>query len=151
MKKILLIILAAIAAAAVSAASAAENTAKVSRPNIVFILADDLGLDGVGCYGSDKHKTPNIDRLAESGLRFETCYAAPLCGPSRCLLMTGRYAFRTGGIRTIRGAPAGPARKSDRRTPDGAAAETGRLRHRHGRQVAAGRRDAAATGASTNT
>ncbi|HEX3147933.1 MAG TPA: sulfatase-like hydrolase/transferase [Gemmataceae bacterium] len=68
------------------------------KPNIVFILADDLGLDGVGCYGSDKHKTSNIDKLATSGTRFETCYAAPLCGPSRCALMTGRYAFRTGGL-----------------------------------------------------
>ena len=69
-----------------------------TKPNIIFILADDLGIDGVSCYGADKHKTPNIDKLAASGTRFETCYAAPLCGPSRCLLLTGRYAFRTGGI-----------------------------------------------------
>ena len=68
------------------------------KPNILFILADDLGIDGVSCYGSDRHATPNIDKLAASGTRFETCYAAPLCGPSRCLLVTGRYAFRTGGI-----------------------------------------------------
>ncbi|WP_157447422.1 sulfatase-like hydrolase/transferase [Chthoniobacter flavus] len=69
-----------------------------TKPNIVFILADDLGIDGVSCYGADRHKTPHIDQLAASGTRFETCYAAPLCGPSRCLLMTGRYAFRTGGL-----------------------------------------------------
>ena len=69
-----------------------------TKPNIIFILADDLGLDGVSCYGADAHKTPNIDKLAASGTRFETCYAAPLCGPSRCVLMSGRYAFRTGGI-----------------------------------------------------
>ena len=68
------------------------------KPNIIFILADDLGIDGVSCYGADKRKTPQIDKLAASGTRFETCYAAPLCGPSRCLLMTGRYAFRTGGF-----------------------------------------------------
>ena len=68
------------------------------KPNILFILADDLGIDGVSCYGADRHATPNIDKLAASGTRFETCYAAPLCGPSRCLLVTGRYAFRTGGI-----------------------------------------------------
>ncbi len=74
------------------------SAAEISKPNIIFVLADDLGIDGVGCYGSDKHKTPNIDKLAKSGTRFETCYAAPLCGPSRCLLMTGRYAFRTGGL-----------------------------------------------------
>ena len=52
----------------------------------------------MSCYGADKYKTPNIDKLAEGGTRFETCYAAPLCGPSRCVLMTGRFAFRTGGI-----------------------------------------------------
>ncbi|HEV3143888.1 MAG TPA: sulfatase-like hydrolase/transferase [Gemmataceae bacterium] len=74
--------------------------AQQPKPNIVFILADDLGLDGVGCYGSDVYKkqTPNIDALAKGGTRFENCYASPLCGPSRCLLMTGRYAFRTGGL-----------------------------------------------------
>ena len=75
-----------------------SRAASAARPNIIFILADDLGMDGVSCYGADAHKTPNIDKLAASGTRFETCYAAPLCGPSRCLLMTGRYAFRTGGI-----------------------------------------------------
>ncbi len=72
--------------------------ADATKPNIILIYADDLGIDGVSCYGADKHQTPNIDKLAMSGTRFETCYAAPLCGPSRCLLMTGRYAFRTGGI-----------------------------------------------------
>ena len=78
---------------------AAESKPRVDKPNIIFILADDLGIDGVGCYGGDKYKTdPNIDALAKTGVRFEACYAAPLCGPSRCLLMTGRYAFRTGGL-----------------------------------------------------
>ncbi len=75
-----------------------SRAAAAPKPNIIFILADDLGIDGVSCYGADAHKTPNIDQLAASGTRFQTCYAAPLCGPSRCLLMTGRYAFRTGGI-----------------------------------------------------
>lgn len=83
-----------------------------ARPNIVFILADDLGLDGVSCYGSDRHRTPNIDKLAASGTRFETCYAAPLCGPTRCLLMTGRYAFRTGGITNQSWRNNGPGAKS---------------------------------------
>ena len=69
-----------------------------ARPNIVFILADDYGLDGVGCYGSDQYKTPSIDSLAKTGLRFETCYSAPLCGPTRCEFITGRYAFHTGGL-----------------------------------------------------
>jgi len=68
----------------------------VSRPNIIFILADDLGIGNVSCYGADNFKTPNIDRLARDGLRFTHAYTAPLCGPSRALILTGRYAFRTG-------------------------------------------------------
>ena len=51
-----------------------------SKPNIIFVLADDLGIDGVSCYGADKHQTPHIDALAASGLRFRTSYAAPYAG-----------------------------------------------------------------------
>lgn len=72
--------------------------AEPTKPNIVFILADDYGINGVGCYGSDrfKDKTPHIDALAKTGLRFEQGYSMPTCNPSRCALMTGRYGFRTG-------------------------------------------------------
>jgi arylsulfatase A-like enzyme len=83
-----------------------------SKPNIVFVLADDLGIDGVSCYGADQHRTPHIDSLAASGLRFSTCYASPLCGPSRCLLMTGRYAFRTGGLTNQSWRNGGPGARS---------------------------------------
>src|SRR6266849_8502438 len=98
---------------------AAEQKPEVEKPNIVFILADDLGLDGVGCYGSDKYKThtPNIDELAKTGVRFEACYAAPLCGPSRCLLLTGRYAFRTGGLTNNSWRPGGPGATSQHEHP----------------------------------
>jgi arylsulfatase A len=82
------------------------------KPNIIFILADDFGIDNAGCYGSDHHRTPNLDKLAASGTRFETCYAAPVCGPSRCLLLTGRYAFRTGGLGNQSWRPRGPGAKS---------------------------------------
>jgi len=77
-----------------------QQAKSAGKPNIVFILADDYGLDGVGCYGSDRHKgrTPNLDALAAGGIRFERCYSAPLCGPTRCEINTGRYAFRTGGL-----------------------------------------------------
>ena len=75
-------------------AAAADTTPP--KPNIIFILADDLGIGSVSSYGADNFKTPNIDALAKSGIRFEHCYSSPLCGPSRALLMTGRYAFRTG-------------------------------------------------------
>src|SRR5690348_9801231 len=92
--------IAAVVLGCLSGLLAAEPKAGTEKPNIVFILADDLGLDGVGCYGSDayKTKTPNIDLLAKSGVRFQNCYSAPLCGPSRCEILTGRYAFRTGGL-----------------------------------------------------
>jgi len=73
-----------------------SGNAKDKKPNIIFILADDLGFAEIGCYGSDKYKTPNIDKLASQGLRFTHGFATPLCGPSRAALLTGRYAFRTG-------------------------------------------------------
>lgn len=79
-----------------AAGSAAGDKAR--KPNVIFILSDDLGFGDVGCYGSDHYKTPKIDALAKSGIRFTQCYAEPLCGPSRCEIMTGRYPFRTGMI-----------------------------------------------------
>jgi arylsulfatase A len=77
------------------------------RPNIIFILSDDYGIEGVGCYGSDRFKTPNMDALAKAGVRFEICHSAPLCGPTRCEFITGRYAFRTGGLTNQSWNPAG--------------------------------------------
>ena len=89
--------------------AAQSGTNPVTKPNIIFILADDLGIGNVGCYGADHFQTPNIDRLAGSGIRFEHCYAAPLCGPSRALLLTGRYAYHTG----MTGNDSGPLVKPD--------------------------------------
>lgn len=67
---------------------------KGKHPNIVFILADDMGFNDLGCYGSKRIKTPNIDRLAGEGVRFLNHYAGTsVCGPSRCSLLTG---FTTG-------------------------------------------------------
>jgi arylsulfatase A len=66
-------------------ASAAE------KPNVVFILADDLGYGELGCYGQEKIRTPNIDRLAANGMRFTQHYSgAPVCAPARCVLLTGQ-------------------------------------------------------------
>jgi arylsulfatase A len=101
-----------ILAAVCARAGAADAPPTPPKPNIIFVLADDLGIDGVSCYGADKHQTPKIDALAASGTRFQTCYAAPLCGPSRCLLMTGRYAFRTGGLTNDSWRGGGPGAKS---------------------------------------
>lgn len=66
------------------------------KPNIIFILADDLGYAEIKCNGSDKYQTPNIDKLASQGIRFTNAYTASLCGPSRAMIMTGRHLFRTG-------------------------------------------------------
>ena len=90
------VLLASILAVA-AIARAADSPAAASRPNIILILADDVGLGDVHCSGGPFH-TPHIDKLATGGLRFENCYATPLCGPSRCELLTGRYPFRTGLI-----------------------------------------------------
>lgn len=79
------------------------------RPNIIFILTDDVGLPNVSCYGADLYKTPQIDALAQSGTRFEHCYSTPLCGPSRAEILTGRYPFRTGMTSNQTGAILKPA------------------------------------------
>ena len=79
-------------------------------PNIVFILADDLGYGDLGCYGQKQIQTPNIDKLAKEGLRFTQCYAgSTVCAPSRCCLMTG---YHTGHAR-IRGNANVPLRPED--------------------------------------
>jgi arylsulfatase A len=69
--------------------------APVSRPNIILILADDLGWTGVGCYGSPLYQTPHIDRLAREGMKFTQAYTAgPLCSPTRASILTGKYPAR---------------------------------------------------------
>jgi arylsulfatase A len=73
----------------------AETIAPAPCPNVILILSDDVGLGDIGCYGGP-FQTPHIDSLARGGMRFEYCYSTPLCGPSRCQLLTGRYPFRTG-------------------------------------------------------
>jgi arylsulfatase A-like enzyme len=69
---------------------------EIARPNIVFILLDNVGQEWFGCYGSEEGCTPNVDRLARGGVRVENCYAPPICGPSRTVLLTGRYPHSTG-------------------------------------------------------
>ncbi|WP_129663917.1 sulfatase [Phytoactinopolyspora endophytica] len=75
-----------------------------TRPNIVLILADDLGWRDLGCFGSTFYETPNIDRLAESGISFVQSYAAsPVCSPTRASLLTGKYPARVGVTNWIGG------------------------------------------------
>ena len=69
---------------------------KNTKPNIIFILADDMGYGDLGCYGNRNIETPNIDRLAATGTRFTQCYAgSAVSSPSRCALMTGRNTGNT--------------------------------------------------------
>src|SRR6185436_18030208 len=63
-----------------------------AKPNVIFILADDLGYGDLGCFGQTKIKTPNLDRMAAEGMRFTQAYAGTtVCAPSRCALMTGQH------------------------------------------------------------
>ena len=66
------------------------------KPNVLLILADDLGVECLSSYGGRSHRTPNLDRLAKEGMRFTHCFANPLCSPSRAQLLTGRYPFLNG-------------------------------------------------------
>src|SRR5215510_13069967 len=75
---------------------ALSAAAQAPRPNIVYILADDLGYADVGFNGGKEIKTPNIDKLAASGARLDQFYVQPLCSPTRAALMTGRYPMRYG-------------------------------------------------------
>lgn len=101
LSRLLAVVLAALAAGRVFAQEAARP------PNFIVVLADDLGAAELGCYGNQAHRTPNLDRLAREGMRFETCYATPICSPTRVSLMTGQYGFRTGWFNLI-GSPYSP-------------------------------------------
>jgi len=84
-----------LAFAACSFSGASDEISESKRkPNVVLIMADDLGHEGLSCYGSADYKTPNLDELAANGIRFTHCYSQPLCTPSRVQIMTGRYNHR---------------------------------------------------------
>ncbi len=92
---------AGIGAAVLSFPESAVAATLDSRPNVVFIVVDDLGISDLACYGrvwgNDYHESPNVDRLAEEGVRFLNAFAAcPVCSPTRAAIMTGKYPARTG-------------------------------------------------------
>ena len=89
-------VLAATAATPLALVSSAQTAqAADPPPNIVFILADDLGYADLSCYGRREFRTPNIDRLAAAGLRFTQAYAnSAVCSATRTALITGRYQYR---------------------------------------------------------
>lgn len=91
-------------------AAAANKPSPTRPPNIIFILADDLGYGDLGCYGQERIQTPNIDRLAAEGMRFTQCYAgSTVCAPSRSALMTGQHTGHT----RVRGNNAYPLQPDD--------------------------------------
>jgi len=101
----------ALAGAALSLPDVAR--ASTARPNIIYILADDLGYNELGCYGQKYIRTPNVDRIAREGIRFTQHYAgSPVCAPSRCVLMTGKHSghayIRNNGNPKERKRPGGP-------------------------------------------
>ena len=101
---------AGLAAGAVALGGMAAAEDHASKPNIVFILADDLGYGDLGCFGQKSVGTPNLDRMAEEGMRFTQCYAgSTVCAPSRCTLMTGMHT----GHCWIRGNANVPLRSED--------------------------------------
>ncbi len=78
--------------------SSSKNSEKEQKPNILIIYADDVGIGDLGCYGAELIRTPNIDAVAENGIRFTNAYAtSAMCTPSRFSLLTGKYAFRLSG------------------------------------------------------
>lgn len=96
----------------------AARQSERSRPNVVFILVDDLGWTDAACYGSRFYETPNIDRLASQGMRFTDAYAAcAVCSPTRAAVMTGRYPARLGVTDWIRSRFQGGAIPEDRKNP----------------------------------
>jgi arylsulfatase A-like enzyme len=85
-------------AVAASALAGAKGSvaAPAERPNVLYIMADDMGWGDLSCYGRPDYRTPNLDRLAGEGLRFTHAYSAsPVCTPTRCAFVTGRYPART--------------------------------------------------------
>lgn len=82
--------------------SGRAQNGKIDKPNIIIIYTDDQGYNDLGCYGSTKIKTPNIDRMASEGLRLTNFYAQPVCGVSRAALMTGSYPIRVGEPNNIK-------------------------------------------------
>lgn len=72
--------------------------AKTEKPNILFILLDDLGKEWISAYGAEEIKTPNIDEMAKTGMQFSNFYSMPQCTPTRMCFMTGQYPFRSGWV-----------------------------------------------------
>jgi arylsulfatase A-like enzyme len=120
----------------VTAGSVRANDNLKGRPNIVLIMADDVGFSDLGSYGGEIN-TPNLDALAKNGLRYRTFYNQARCMPTRAALLTGRYAHQTGlGEMGATGEKNTPATQQSSVRHPGRGASAQWLLHLHGRQVA---------------
>jgi len=86
----------ALLAAVFLAAAACTTSTPAPQPNLLLVVIDDLGVEGLRSYGGEHYETPNLDALAGRGVRFERAFATPMCVPSRAELITGQYPFRSG-------------------------------------------------------
>ncbi|MEO0454604.1 MAG: sulfatase-like hydrolase/transferase [Verrucomicrobiota bacterium] len=92
----------ALAIASIFALSVVTNDLNgADRPNVIVIMADDLGAEGLNCYGSTIYTSPHLDRMADEGIRFNNAYSTPLCTPTRVMIMSGLYPNRTGHVALI--------------------------------------------------
>src|ERR1043166_6790058 len=124
-----------LAGAAAATLSSAVPLQTARRPNVIIFLMDDLGCHDLGCLGASDLKTPNIDRLASSGVRFTNWYSnAPVCAPARAALMTGRNPIRAGvALHRRGGGPlAGKQQSSPAPRPGGPSPSRGSRRARRG-------------------
>ena len=81
-------------------ALATASVCQAAAPNILFIFSDDHGYQAMSCYGSQVNKTPNLDRIAKEGMRFDRCFVTnSICGPSRAVILTGKYSHLNGFVR----------------------------------------------------
>ena len=108
------------AAAVALPRSRLSGAPRKDRPNVVLVLIDDMGWTDAACYGSRYYETPNIDRLAEAGMKFTNGYAAcAVCSPTRAAVMTGRYPARLGVTDWIRSRFQGGKIPADKKNPSG--------------------------------
>ena len=116
--------------------AASQSGARPTPPNILLIIGDDMGVETLRSFGvgTDPAATPNLDRLAASGVRFTRYWSQPVCSPTRATMITGRYGFRTGVGRPTGDGAAMGAMPATPPSPPGSPRETGR-----GGQAAAGR------------
>ncbi len=96
----------------IASASLCATDASAKQPNLIVIMADDIGSAELSGYGHPEHRTPILDELGRTGVQFDTCFTAPVCHPTRFTMMTGQYGFRT-GVLNFSGMRAGPPVKHE--------------------------------------